>query len=337
MNHGGNITLAKARYGGETEDWLDLSTGINPHAWGGGHYDDLIVENDWMRLPDTASGEALIAAARTAYEAPQALTIAAAPGTQAALSVLARLAPEGDAAIVSPTYSGHLDAWHAAGRSLRTVACLEDAARASTVILVNPNNPDGRLVAPETLLQFARDLGARGGLLIVDEAFADATPEASLLPLLDTEPVAVLRSFGKFFGLAGLRLGFVVAQTPFGKAIEANLGSWAVSGPALAIGTAALRDLDWQKAMRERLACERDALDDVLRAHGLEVLGGTSLFRLVRNDDAAALHAALARRHIWTRRFQEHPTWLRIGLPGAPSARDRLAESLAATLAEIAS
>ncbi|PTW60384.1 L-threonine O-3-phosphate decarboxylase [Breoghania corrubedonensis] len=330
MKHGGNLALAVARYGGVTNDWLDLSTGINPHAWGDGSYANLLVENDWMRLPDTTSGEALIAAARTAYAACETLTFAATPGTQAALSMLARLAPAGDAAIVSPTYTGHREAWHAAGRSLREVENLDEAGDATTVILVNPNNPDGRVLSAETLLAFARKLAARGGLLIVDEAFADVAPQTSLLPYLRDEPVAVLRSFGKFFGLAGLRLGFVVAQSPLVRAVEANFGSWAVSGPALAIGRAALSDQDWQQRMRERLGKEAAALDAVLGKVGLPVSGGTALFRLLVHADAITLHESLARRHILTRHFDEHPTWLRVGLPGSKEALERLAEALAA-------
>ena len=336
MKHGGNLTFARYRYGGETEDWLDLSTGINPHAWGRESYANFVVENDWKRLPDTASGEALIAASRTAFRASETLTFVATPGTQAALCILARLAPEGDAAIVAPTYSGHREAWRAAGRPLREVRSLADVADARTVILVNPNNPDGRVTSPEILLALARDLGRRGGLLIVDEAFADVVPEVSLLPHLGDEPVAVLRSFGKFFGLAGLRLGFVASRRPLADAVDANLGSWAVSGPALAIGRAALADPDWQIAMRTQLKSEADALDRVLEAAGLKILGGTPLFRLATHTDAAALHEALARRHIWTRSFEDHPAWLRFGLPGSEGARARLADALAMATTESA-
>lgn len=334
MRHGGNLLSAKARYGGETDDWLDLSTGINPHPWSNGHCSKFLVENDWTRLPDTSSGEALIGAAQTAYRAPVTLTIAATPGTQAALCWLARLAPAGPAAILAPTYTGHREAWLAAGRPLREASTLEDAATADTVILVNPNNPDGRIVPPETLLALARDLAARGGLLIVDEAFADVTPQASVLPHIGDEPVAVLRSFGKFFGLAGLRLGFLAAQPELAGTLSASLGPWAISGPALTIGRAALLDLAWRDAMRTRLSEETAALDETLAASGLNVLGGTSLFRLVAHERAHALHEALARRHIWTRRFDEQPGWLRLGLPESDAALDRLAAALGDAMTE---
>ncbi|MDJ0930782.1 aminotransferase class I/II-fold pyridoxal phosphate-dependent enzyme [Breoghania sp.] len=186
------------------------------------------------------------------------------------------------------------------------------------------------------MLSAARDLKKRGGLLIVDEAFADVTPEISVLPHIGDEPIAVLRSFGKFFGLAGLRLGFIAAQPPLAKALEACFGSWAISGPALSIGRAAITDIDWQINMRARLQREAAVLDDVLRNDGLKIIGGTSLFRLTGHRDAFALHYALAQRRIWTRQFDDHSTWLRIGLPGSRDACVRLADALAAAQRNLA-
>jgi cobalamin biosynthetic protein CobC len=179
-------------------------------------------------------------------------------------------------------------------------------------ILANPNNPDGRVLSPATLTALAR----RVAWLIVDEAFADVAPETSLVPSLPNNAL-VLRSLGKFYGLAGVRLGFVIGAGVVVEQVRAALGAWAVSGPALAVGAAALGDADWRQATRARLKHQADALRSLLGARGLHIVGGTDLFVLVETEDARALHGALARRGIWTRAFAEQPSWLRVGLPGS--------------------
>ena len=175
----------------------------------------------------------------------------------------------------------------------------------------------------------AEDRARAGGWLVVDEAFADldgASVAAALVPAL---PVVVLRSFGKFYGLAGLRLGFALAPPAIAEALRQALGDWAVSGPALAVGAAALADRGWAEAMRLRLAKEGAALDRVLLAAGLAAAGGTSLYRLVRHPEAAAIHERLAAAHVWCRRFAEAPDLLRFGLPPDADGLARLAEALA--------
>lgn len=336
MRHGGDIAQAMDSFGGETVDWLDLSTGINPYAWEPSGGREILVEKDWRSLPGRVENEALERAARQAYQVADTLTLVAAPGTEALLGWLARLAPAGDVAILAPTYSGHADAMSAAGRDVADVATLAEAASVRVTVVVNPNNPDGRALPPAVLLDHARRLAAAGGLLIVDEAFADVAPDLSVLPHIRDEPVVVLRSFGKFFGLAGLRLGFAAARPELAQALSASLGAWAVSGPACTLGRAALTDLDWQEAMRDRLTQEAAALDDVLTANGLDVVGGTNLFRLLSHSNAWGLHTALARRRIWTRCFSYRRDWLRIGLPPDTRARARLGGALKEALAETA-
>ncbi|WP_150526038.1 threonine-phosphate decarboxylase CobD [Roseibium sediminis] len=327
MKHGGDLSAAMERFGGKAEDWLDLSTGINPHAY---PLPDLSSPDLWTRLPTQADLDRLLTHARHAYRVPDHLGLAAASGTQALISLLPSLLPEGDVGIAVPTYTSHKDAWIRSGRTvveLSSVYALPSNAR--IVVVVNPNNPDGRLVDVKSLLEIARILKERGGCLIVDEAFAEVMPGASILPHVKDEPVLVLRSFGKFFGLAGVRLGFLAGQPDLVRKASAHLDSWPVSGPALEIGAKALADDNWQVRMGRQLSDEMADLSICLSENYLTVFGGTPLFALAATRDAAGLHTALARQHIWTRIFDYAPTWIRFGLPGSRENMDRLSKALA--------
>jgi cobalamin biosynthetic protein CobC len=198
---------------------------------------------------------------------------------------------------------------------------------ASVVIVANPNNPDGRTTDPAKLVALAEQLGDAGGFLVVDEAFADVAPDISLVPDLAGLPAVVLRSFGKFYGLAGLRLGFLIGDRSIVSLVEQLLGDWPVSGPAVAIGAAALADDDWRDTTRRRLATDADRFGDILASHRLHTIGGTDLFALVEDDDAPEIHDRLARQGIWTRVFADRPRWLRLGLP-PPRGFDRLDRAL---------
>ncbi|SUB00612.1 Threonine-phosphate decarboxylase [Pannonibacter phragmitetus] len=331
MKHGGDLFQATSTYGGAEEDWLDLSTGINPHAY---PVPASLPASAWSRLPAHAAQESLLKAARAAYQVPAHLGLAAAPGTQVILPHLPALLPEGGVTIAGPTYSSHGDAWRAAGRQVSETSDIFRAGPEDRIaLIVSPNNPDGRWHEPQALLKLAGDMQQRGGFLVVDEAFADVDPSRSLLPHLMDEPVLVLRSFGKFFGLAGLRLGFLAGPRNVTDALARRLESWSVSGPALKVGTQALRDLDWQAAMRKKLAQEMASLEDVLRAAGLAIRGGTSLYVLAEHPGAARLHQALAQRRIWVRAFDYAPSWLRFGLPGSPEGLARLRQALTEAMA----
>lgn len=327
MKHGGDLSLAIERFGGKAEDWLDLSTGINPHGY---PVPQDLTARIWTSLPSRVAEEQLIAAARRAYKVPTHLDLAVAPGTQILLSLLPSLLPEGPAALASPTYSSHKTVWQRDGRTpmeLSSVYALP--ADAKIVILVNPNNPDGQLIDVKSLLEIAKTLTERGGYLVLDEAFADAVPGASILPHLGDENVVVLRSFGKFFGLAGLRLGFLSGPQPLVEKLSGLLESWSVSGPALEIGAKALRDTEWQEATVRRLVDEMADLTIALSEQQLSVFGGTPLYALAGLRNAKGLHEALARRHIWTRIFDYAPTWIRLGLPGSHENLQRLSSALA--------
>jgi cobalamin biosynthetic protein CobC len=323
--HGGALALAATRYGIPVSDWLDLSTGINPHPYPLSAPTAAQVN----RLPDPAALASLLDVARDVYGVSRESAIAATPGSDIALRLLPLLAPEGRVAILGPTYSGHAEAWSAAGRTVDIVPSIEDLLPSSRiVIVVNPNNPDGRIVDPEALRAVAHRLRAVNGLLVIDEAFGDVAPGTSLAPACGDAPVVILRSFGKFYGLAGLRLGFALGDPGIVNRLARLLGDWPVSGVAIDAGCRALGDAEWQAAARLRLQAARRRLDDLLDAAGLTRLGGTDLFVLAEASDAAGLHESLARQGILTRAFEDQPGRIRFGLP-ADDAFDRLAAALA--------
>ncbi len=317
-DHGGNLDDAIARHGGS--GWLDLSTGINPVAYPLPPLPD----RAWAALPTRAEMAALEATARRAYATPaEAVAFA---GAQAAIQSVPHVAPPGRALVLAPTYNEHAGSLRAAGRAVTETAELADLAGAAVAILVNPNNPDGRRHDPAEIARLA----PRVGLLVVDESFADADPALSLASRLDGLPnVAVLRSFGKFYGLAGLRLGFVLAAPPLAARFRAAAGPWPVSGPAILAGTAALADTAWQRATTERLAADAARLDALAGAAGWTLVGGTTLFRTYDTDDAAAAQDRLACHRIWSRIFPYSSRWIRLGLPGKADGWRRLAAALA--------
>lgn len=329
MKHGGDLTAAIARHGGDAADWLDLSTGINPRPW---PIPD-VAADAWERLPSQADETALYDAARQAYEVPEESGIVAAAGTQALIQWLPYLAAPGGVAIVGPTYAEHALAWRNAGRELVGIASLDEIPeQARHAVVVSPNNPDGRIVEPETLRRAAAQLRRRGGWLVIDEAFADVDPSFTATVLTPELPIVVLRSFGKFYGLAGVRLGFAIAGEVIARRIGLALGPWSCSGPALRIGAAALRDQAWAIEMRDELREQAARLDEVLRGAGLDTVGGTPLFRLARHPEAHRLHEVLAQQRIWCRRFDWADDLLRFGLPADTAGLDRLAAALAAPL-----
>jgi cobalamin biosynthetic protein CobC len=326
LAHGGNLAAARAMFPNAIEPFIDLSTGINPYP-----YPVPEVPSDcFFRLPDAASVGRLAAIAAQAYGAPSEDYVVPAPGTQILLPQVAMLVAPGRAAILGPTYAEHLRAAMLAGHRANEVWDVDQLRSADLAVLVNPNNPDGHVVPKAELLDIARDLRQRDGILVIDEAFADvADPDISLAGDLDGGNIVVLRSFGKFFGLAGLRLGFALAAPHLATRLDALLGPWAVSGPAVFIGAKALADASWKSRMIEHLADAARRLDGVLTGSDLEILGGTSLYRLTRSSGAQELFDHLGHAGILVRRFAEHPTWLRWGLPDSEAAWQRLSATLA--------
>ena len=321
--HGGDLGKARALFPDAPQPWIDLSTGINPISYPL----PALPLSLWQRLPGAQEEAALLAAAARAYRLPDGAGIVAAPGTQILIEMLPRLGHAGPVAVLGPTYAEHGLAWRKAGHAVAEIASLDGIGDAASLVVVNPNNPDGRVTAPAALAGLAAQCRARGGVLVVDEAFCDFTPEASLIPALPPGAL-VLRSFGKSYGLAGLRVGFAVAARETTEALRAALGPWAVAGPALAVAAVALGDAAWLARAAVSTAAAAARLDAMLSPHG-RIVGGTSLFRLLETPDAPALFDHLGRRGIHVRRFRYDATWLRFGLPGADSDWLRLEAALA--------
>ncbi|WP_164718425.1 threonine-phosphate decarboxylase CobD [Bradyrhizobium sp. LVM 105] len=316
--HGGNLDQAQERFGGRAEDWIDLSTGINRLPYPVGE----VSARAWSALPSRAEIEALHQAAQHAYRT--SAPIVALGGAQAAIQLLPQLAPPGRARILAPTYNEYVGVLSAAGWDVHEAGELDALAGADLAVVVNPNNPDGRTHAPKDLLA----LLPRVGRLVVDESFADAVP-LSLAPEAGRPGLLVLRSFGKFYGLAGLRLGSALGDAADVAKLAAASGPWPVSGAAIAIGCRALHDDAWAEATSARLARDCVRLDGMARAQGWTLVGGTPLFRLYETPDARAAQENLAHGHVWSRVFAREPTWLRLGLPGSEAEWTRLAEALA--------
>ncbi|MCA1359773.1 threonine-phosphate decarboxylase [Bradyrhizobium sp. IC3069] len=317
--HGGNLDQAQQRFGGRAEDWIDLSTGINRLPYPVGE----VSARAWSALPSRAEIEALHRAAGHAYRT--GAPIVALGGAQAAIQLLPQLARPGRARILAPTYNEYAGVLSAAGWEVQEVGELGALPGADLAIVVNPNNPDGRRSAPQDLLA----LLPRVGRLVVDESFSDADPQSSLAPDADRPGLLILRSFGKFYGLAGLRLGFAIGHAADIDKLAAVSGPWPVSGAAIEIGCRALRDQAWAEATSARLARDCVRLDAMAHSRSWRLIGGTPLFRLYETADAVAAQERLARSHIWSRVFAQQLTWLRLGLPGSEAEWTRLAEALA--------
>ena len=317
--HGGGLAAARARFGEGRQPWIDLSTGINPHAWP--VPDDM--EIDWRRLPCEAN---LREMERTAalYFGVNPRHLCALPGTETGLRIVSSLlGPE--AQYLAPTYRTH-------GEMFPLSSAISSASPSNpengVLILANPNNPDGRHWTRDALLALA-DNRAEEGWLIVDEAFADSDPTHSLAPdIADHRRLLIFRSFGKFFGLAGLRLGFLLGPEAIIDQMRRKLGAWPISAAAIAIGATAYADHEWIAATRNRLRRERLRLDEILIGCGYRPMGACPLFTLIATDDAMALFERLAQRAILTRPFDHNPRWLRIGLPESDEALSRLQRAL---------
>lgn len=319
LHHGGRVDVAARTFGGAPEDWLDLSTGLNPRPW---PIPQACVP-DWHALPDPQTLARLEAAAARHFGVDPALSCAV-PGSETALRLLARLLARPGRALV-PSYRSHVEAF-AASRPIAFGAVPEGG---EAVVLANPNNPDGILRGPAEVLDWAEDIARRDGWLIVDEAFADCHAGMSVAGDVCADGrLIVLRSFGKFFGLAGLRLGFVLAPPAVLAALRDAMGSWPIHAAALEIGAAAYADTGWIAATRQDLPVRAGKLDALLRRHGLAPQGACPLFRLITGCAAADVFERLARRHILVRPFASFPGWLRFGVPAEDAALARLDAAL---------
>ncbi|MHA6787362.1 threonine-phosphate decarboxylase CobD [Pseudomonas bijieensis] len=308
LEHGGRLRNAARQYGIAEADWLDLSSGLAPWPFDV----PVIPQRAWARLPETDDG--LEQAACDYYGALDVLPVA---GSQMAIQLLPRLRRAGKVGVLSPCYAEHAEAWRRSGYIVREVLASEvdffiDSL--DVLVVVNPNNPTGLSLAPERLLDWHARLAQRGGWLVVDEAFMDITPALSLAVHTHLVGLIVLRSFGKFFGLAGVRLGFVLAERRLLKLLAEQVGPWAVSGPTRVLGQACLLDSDAHARQRQRCEATSQRLALVLEHHGFKPQGGCGLFQWLVTEHAEGLHDFMAHRGILLRLFTSTGS-LRFGLP----------------------
>ncbi len=326
VQHGGDPKAAEARFGRPKDGWVDLSTGINPHPYPVGDVPFELL----ARLPLKSELDALLDAARKAYNVSDEAVIVASPGTQSLIQIVPTLFKSSTVSIMGPTYGEHAPAWVHAGHKVEQVPsiCAQAANPAPFSVSVHPNNPNGRLQAVDGLVAMAGELHDRGGALVVDEAFIDVKPELSVTPHAGCDGLIVLRSFGKFFGLAGVRLGFAITTPDWAEKLAEKVGPWAVSGPALYAGTKALSDQDWIDRTRSDLKVAMERLNALLVDAGMSFVGGTDLFTLVETEHAQDIYEKLGRAGILVRPFGYNPNWLRFGLPGDEKAWLRLENAL---------
>ena len=321
LEHGGRLRRAAEHFDIPLQDWLDLSTGIAPY----GFNLPAVPSDTWRRLPETE--DELETVARDYYGVGSLLPVA---GSQAAIQMLPRLRPQLQVGIVSPCYAEHAEAWRREGHRVSEFS-EGSVPRAldglDVLVVVNPNNPTGRLLPAELLLDWHGRLAGRGGWLIVDEAFMDPTPPHSLAPHSHLPGLIVLRSFGKFFGMAGARLGFVLAEPSLLSSLSQALGPWPIAGPSRFIGSVLLADREGQRRQRERLLGDSGRLAQLLLGHGLPSTGGCGLFHWVVTEEATMLREFLACQGILVRSFQ-YPPSLRFGLPADEAGWARLTRAL---------
>jgi len=317
LEHGGNLYSAARHYGIPLSNWLDLSTGINPCGWP----IPALPDAAWRRLPEDEDG-----LEQSAQEYYQCENIIAVAGSQAAIQALPRLRPQSNVAILYPAYAEHAEAWKKAGHRITQVEAPQIGAvieQCDVLVLLNPGNPSGINFDPRQLRAWHAQLAARSGWLVVDEAFMDPTPENSLASHTAQPGLIVLRSLGKFFGLAGARVGFVCAELALLRALRETLGPWPINNAARQLAQWALQDKSWQAAERLRLKAAAQRLQELLARHQLAPTGGSALFQWVRTKHAPTLHQSLARHGVWVRLFAE-PASLRFGLPAYEADWSRL-------------
>ncbi|MCF6281433.1 MAG: threonine-phosphate decarboxylase CobD [Candidatus Polarisedimenticolaceae bacterium] len=321
LEHGGRVRAAASHYAVPYAEWLDLSTGINPNGWPV----PAIPGHVWQQLPEEE--DELVAVAQNYYQAPALLPVA---GSQAAIQMIPELRPACQVGIISPGYAEHAAAWSRAGHTLQPLhfgQIKQQINRLDVLLLIHPNNPTGECFSREQLLIWRQKLANRGGWLIVDEAFIDSSPKESLAPESSLPGLIVLRSLGKFFGLAGARVGFVLAEESLLKVLSERLGPWSISSPARWVASQALQDYHWQQQARQQLNQQASQLNQLLQDVGLKPTGGSALFQWVITPAAKEIHHQLAKQGILTRLFQE-PCSLRFGLPADRAAFDRLQGAL---------
>lgn len=328
--HGGQVRAVMQHFPTAPRPFFDLSTGISPFA-----YPFAVPEAAaFTRLPEEDEEADLRAAAAQAYGVADAAMVVSGAGSQSLIALLPFVLPAQRVCLLGPTYSGHRLAWQGQGIAVTQVDAPEHLHEAATqpgtvCVVCNPNNPDGREIPAAQLRLLADQCAQHGSLLVVDEAFADFGTQ-TVAPLLPHPALVVLRSFGKTYGLPGVRLGFLLAEPILAAQARAVLGSWPVGCVGLAAGRQALRDTAWLNHARQQAERAHARLTTLLRQAGLPCFGQASLFTLVTLPQAPALWRHLCQHGVVTRIFPDQPGRLRIGLPGTDDAWHRLENALRA-------
>jgi cobalamin biosynthesis protein CobC len=322
LEHGGELYRASEDYAIPLNEWLDLSTGINPNAW---PVPNELPATLWSQLPQQSDG--LITAAQAYYQCESLIAVA---GSQAAIQALPTLREPSRVGIFSPAYAEHAYAWQQAGHevlsiSSETVANLIN--QLDVLIIINPNNPTAEQFSAEQLLSWHQQLAKNGGWLIVDEAFIDSKPEHSLANHCPKQSLIVLRSLGKFFGLAGLRVGFVLAEQALLNQLAESLGPWPIANASRYLAQLALQDKTWQRQCRLELSKKGKRLKQLLSKFGLNPSGSCDLFQWLQTNKAQSYHQQLIQQGILTRVF-DSPASLRFGLPKTEPDWQRLQKAL---------
>lgn len=321
IEHGGNLERAMQSYGGSPSDWIDISTGISPFS---ASLPELRL-SDWHRLPESASLDELAQIAQVYYASNQECIVTS--GSQFLINHLPDLL-KGDIGILEPSYGEYAASFARHGREYNALDTIDEIDDVQSIILANPNNPDGRLYAQGELYELAEVLKKRDGYLVVDEAFCDVCDNASMLIADPIENLIVLKSFGKFFGLAGARIGFVFAHNDVLHQIEQLQGPWSVSGPSISVAKYVLTcDGIHQDLLRE-ISSRHSQFIQMLSDTRLKIIGGTKLFTLIEHENATDLHEHFLNKKILTRKFDYNACWLRLGLTSSTEEDLRLKQAI---------
>ncbi|MCI2284082.1 threonine-phosphate decarboxylase CobD [Colwellia sp. MSW7] len=328
--HGGQLQQVAKQYNIPAENWLDLSTGIAPFSYP----IPSIPEKVYQSLPQTSSD--LKTAAKRYYNADNLLVT---NGSQAIIKLLPTLWRKKNplsTTVYLPEqgYKEHALAWQTAGFTVywykNELLEQEPIENNTVLVIINPNNPTGQLYSQSTLIKYQEKLEKSNGLLVIDEAFIDVvSPSHSMSHTINSNSntinnTLILRSFGKFFGLAGIRIGFLIGSETWIEKFNDQLGPWQVNGPAQFIAQSALSDYQWHEQQKQKLqllsADLRTILTKSIPSEYINKITGTDLFQTVyftesteTKSRAENYYASLCQQAVYARLTDDKQA-LRFGL-----------------------
>ena len=309
IEHGGNLDKAISFYGGKESEWIDLSTGINPNSY---PIPKLSI-SDWRSLPTKTEIKDLESIIKSKQKISSEIIMV--PGAQMAINFLPFLLKgEGtEVRILTPTYNEYNYCFTNTGFKVNSCQKFNQLFNSDIAIIVNPNNPDGKIYEINELFELSKSVK----ILIVDESFIDSVECDSIVNQLneDVSNIIVIRSFGKFFGLAGLRLGYVFSGKEIIRKFKRFFGPWQISKMSVKIATIAFSDDVWIKKTKNNLNEKANAIDNLMKKINWKITGGTNLFRLYSTSNSDLAQKLLAEKFIWSRKFSYSKKWIRLGIP----------------------